>query len=639
MRSSEAPSRSISSQPPFTRCAGRSTMPASSPRRLNAKSSSSRDCAASSSPPATRRHSVHHSLLTCASWPCCTPCSNSGHSCSMRQPSSASPKPGRRHQPARLSQTRSWSAERRRPRRALPQGVEQGAQQRRSASARASPSRASSCARSCFTALGSASRRRAPKTRSMPLDRLVEARRQARCGGGAHVRLAAQLELELPALRRVVRGQAVHLQRAHLGQRGRQLHRRSRGGLRRAPRWPAAAAAWASQCGQVDQFARRRRRLACHFGGGGREVKAHRLADAQREAAALQAHFVAFLGALRQQADAGPRVATCTIVQAQEIAARRAAADPRCQPAARQCIGHGAARHGDVGVVVVQQAQRRAAPARQRVLQTRDDGVGMEDAAVEQQRVGPAGAAVLLQEGGDVARHRGVRGIGQAEADEAAGALAPRAFVGRALREEAVDDAALDLVARELDRARAADQRATAAQQRDAGAGRRVGGQQALLDGAAARHQLRQLAGAASRDARPSRVSAWWASARSMLSPPSIRWLPTAKRSRLRLAVPQLDAHQAQVGGAAADVADQHQPRAGQVLAQRLAVAEQPVVQRRLRLLEQAQRAAARRRCAACSVSARAASSNEAGTVSTSSCCSSGCAGWWWFQAARTCAR
>jgi len=55
--------------------------------------------------------------------------------------------------------------------------------------------------------------------------RVVEARRQARRRGRAHVRLAAQLEFELPALRRIFRGQAVHFQRADLGQRGRQLHR------------------------------------------------------------------------------------------------------------------------------------------------------------------------------------------------------------------------------------------------------------------------------------------------------------------------------------------------------------------------------------------------------------------------------
>ncbi len=57
-----------------------------------------------------------------------------------------------------------------------------------------------------------------------------------------------------------------------------------------------------------------------------------------------------------------------------------------------------------------------------------------------------------------------------------------------------------------------------------------------------------------------------------------------------RLAVAQFDLDQAEVGGAAADVAHQHQPRVGQRAGQRVAVAQQPVVERRLRFFQQPQR-------------------------------------------------
>ena len=63
-----------------------------------------------------------------------------------------------------------------------------------------------------------------------------------------------------------------------------------------------------------------------------------------------------------------------------------------------------------------------------------------------------------------------------------------------------------------------------------------------------------------------------------------------------RLAVAQLDLDQREVGGAAADVADQHEPRVGELRGQRVAMTEQPVVERRLRLFEQAQRGQAGRR-------------------------------------------
>ena len=54
------------------------------------------------------------------------------------------------------------------------------------------------------------------------------------------------------------------------------------------------------------------------------------------------------------------------------------------------------------------------------------------------------------------------------------------------------------------------------------------------------------------------------------------------------------DLHQAEIRGAAADVAHQQQPRIGQVLRQGGALAIQPVVEGSLRFLQQAQRGQAR---------------------------------------------
>ena len=122
------------------------------------------------------------------------------------------------------------------------------------------------------------------------------------------------------------------------------------------------------------------------------------------------------------------------------------------------------------------------------------DARGAEHAAVEQQRVGPAGRRRAAQEGGDVARDGRVaaRTAGRTRPGRCArrGAAARR----RPPREEAVEHDALDLVAAQLDRARAADERATARRAASTRAlSGRIGGEQLLLGGAAALDQLRQL--------------------------------------------------------------------------------------------------------------------------------------------------
>jgi hypothetical protein len=115
-------------------------------------------------------------------------------------------------------------------------------------------------------------------------------------------------------------------------------------------------------------------------------VKAHRLPQAQAEGALGQPDFVPFLGAARQQADALPPLPL--LFENQEIAARRAAADALPMPLPDQCVGDRAACDGDIGIVVVQDAQGGAAPVAERGLQAFGERRGAKDAAVEQQRIG-----------------------------------------------------------------------------------------------------------------------------------------------------------------------------------------------------------------------------------------------------------
>ena len=99
-------------------------------------------------------------------------------------------------------------------------------------------------------------------------------------------------------------------------------------------------------------------------------------------------------------------------------------------------------------------------------------------------------------------------------------------------------------------------------------------------------------------------------------------WSPTA--TRVSASWPGLfaDGDQREVGGAAADVADQHDVADLDLLAPAVAAGVDPGVERGLRLLEQRDVSSPAAR-AASTVSSRATASNDAGTVSTMSCCSS----------------
>ena len=203
---------------------------------------------------------------------------------------------------------------------------------------------------------------------------------------------AAQLEFQLPALPAAVFGHAMHGQRADFRQRRRQLHRHFgfRSGRLRAQHGGDGGQAHDVRRIEVDQVAGLRwmtLRQALRVAGGGHQVEAHRPSEAQAEAASGQAHFDARLCAARQQADGAQRACLRGFFEQQEEAARRAAFDRRGQALARQRIRDRAARHGDVGVEVVQHPHGLAAPCGQGVGQALGQRRAAEYAAVQQQRV------------------------------------------------------------------------------------------------------------------------------------------------------------------------------------------------------------------------------------------------------------
>ena len=147
------------------------------------------------------------------------------------------------------------------------------------------------------------------------------------------------------------------------------------------------------------------------------------------------------------------------------------------------------------------------------------------------------GAGLAAEERGQVARDRGVLRVGQAELREAGARAADRARrrprpAGRSRRASV----ARDVVARQLGADRAADQLASRGSGTTIGCARRCGVGRAAVPWR--RGRRRSARAAARRRAacrlRPSLRATTCASARSMLSPPSRMWSPTATRCSSR---------------------------------------------------------------------------------------------------------
>ncbi len=190
-----------------------------------------------------------------------------------------------------------------------------------------------------------------------------------------------------------------------------------------------------------------------------------------------------------------------------------------------------------------------------------------------------------------MAADRRVGGIGQAELDDR-GAPAPGRLVRRDQGQEAVHHQAQDLVAAQLGRARRADQARPGAEQGDLDLFRRVGGEQLLLRRPAALHQLRELGGGQAFAAREQALlhQVGERQVHVVAAQHQVVADADAGQARRRDAVRGgLDLDQGEVGGAAADVAHQQQAGLRQLGGELFAVAEKPVVEGGLRLLQQAQ--------------------------------------------------
>ena len=129
----------------------------------------------------------------------------------------------------------------------------------------------------------------------------------------------------------------------------------------------------------------------------------------------------------------------------------------------------------------------------QRLHQPLNQRIRAKHTAVEQQSIGHDGP-VLAQKVGNMTGNGWVFSVGQAKSDDAAARLLGFCVSGH-LRKKSVHDESFSFFACQHRRAAAAHQSGTAAEQRDLCLLRPIKGQELLFGGAAAVHQLRQLAG------------------------------------------------------------------------------------------------------------------------------------------------
>src|SRR5438094_2129120 len=194
--------------------------------------------------------------------------------------------------------------------------------------------------------------------------------------------------------------------------------------------------------------------------------------------------LLALLHAARHEAERAP------VAEPEVVGARRAAADAHAQAAAREPEVRRAARDGELQRLALEhRGTPPAVPGRDHVAQARAHDLGLERAAVEEERVGarerqvrlPRRRALPGEELGQVARDLRLLGEGQPPLARREPRPAPRAGVRLDAREEAVEHGRLDLRARERGRERAADDRAAAARHREPDLCERRIAEQALL--------------------------------------------------------------------------------------------------------------------------------------------------------------
>ena len=173
--------------------------------------------------------------------------------------------------------------------------------------------------------------------------------------------------------------------------------------------------------------------------------------------------------------------------------------------------------------------------------------------------------AARREERRQVPRDRRFGLVGEPELAQADTPVACGQVVPRRERKEPVEQRPDDLIPRQIGGHAAADDAAAAAEDGDPARGRRFPTASSSFAALHFRRRVSRWVSESRGAPRPvSFSSTSVASARSRLSPPSSRCSPMAIRSNASSPADGRRAHQAEVGGAAADVAHQHQCAVGQ---------------------------------------------------------------------------
>ena len=273
----------------------------------------------------------------------------------------------------------------------------------------------------------------------------------------------------------------------------------------------------------------------------------------------------------------------------QKIAARRTTADLQTLAAPRQSIGHRTARYRQVRFEIFQPRQGCAAPAGQNVQQPPSQRRAVEHATVQQHRIRQRGTirrrpftqrpsrrvGVLRQKRRQMATDRRIGGVRQTKLHYRR-SPAPGPLPGFDHGQKTIHQQRPHLVAAQFRRPRAADQPRTAAEHRDGRPLRRRVGQQAFLGATALLPQLRQFTRiqpptTQSRLDRPRQGQVHVVATQHQM-------VTDANAGQFQTGRIILDLNQGQVGGAAAHVTDQQQPRVAQRRRYVALMAVQPVV-------------------------------------------------------------
>ena len=337
---------------------------------------------------------------------------------------------------------------------------------------------------------------------------------------------------------------------------------------------------------------------------GGEEIEADLCSKHEREGPARGDLRDTFLRAARDDAHRGARAAVLRSVEADVVAARRAALDAHADPRQRERIGHGAAGDGEIGIGERERLDRGATPGLDRRGEALGDARRAEDAAVEQQRARAlALGRVAREEMRDMARDGDVALVREPRRDEAA-AGPVRLRVARRRGEEAVEHQALRLVAGEPRGEGSAEQARALREHGDGDVVGRVVAEERLLRGPAGEHELAEarrvqfgLSCNHSRlDGVRQREVHVVAAEQQVVADGDAGHLEGRRAGAARAA---RDADEREIGGAAADVADEHQGVAVGAREEGLdplgSSAIHVVVERGLGLLEQAHREAGAR--------------------------------------------